>query len=540
MSDISKAIVVLGATGIVLKTIWSWSRSATRGLPYPPGPKPKPIIGNMLDIPQSFPWLTYSDWAKQYGDIMHITILGAHIIVINSADIATEILEKRSGNYSSRPDIPVMHMNGWMMNMGLKGYNDEWRKDRRILHQRFRRDAAPSLYPIELAKTQELLLNLLDTPNDFTTHFKTFPTSIMMYLLYGHQISAHDPLVEITYEALGMFSGSVVPGTLIVNVFPFLQHFPAWFPGLVALNELCARSRLLLGKMQDIPFYSPKKHMADDNAVPSWVSELLERTGDGAVPENNIKALGAITLADCKFPALLDFSCAYVALQTLSALRAFIHMMVLHPDIQDKVQAEIDAVVGDKRLPNFDDRNSLPYIDALYRELIRFQGPAPLGIPHSLSEDDVYNGFFIPKGSTIMYNQWAMCRDERVYPNPQEFKPERFIAPDGTLITENFPPTYGFGRRACAGRSMADASIWIAIASILAVFRISKAKDSVGNTIEVPDEYIDGLVTAPVPFECAIVPRSEASRKLVTETPLLKLHSNPMHYDEKVHGPINS
>lgn len=103
---------------------------------------------------------------------------------------------------------------------------------------------------------------------------------------------------------------------------------------------------------------------------------------------------------------------------------------------------------------------------------------------------------------------------------------------------------------------MADASVWIAIASILAVFRISKAKDSAGNIIEVPDEYIDGLVTsvvlqllpalshqkhsrAPVPFECAIVPRSEASRKLITETPPLKLHSNPMYYDEKVHGPIN-
>ncbi|KAF7350440.1 O-methylsterigmatocystin oxidoreductase [Mycena venus] len=513
MSDVVRALAVLGITGVLLKTILD-RRNFTRGLPYPPGPKPKPIIGNALDIPPTLPWLTYSDWAKHYGDIMHITILSAHIIVINSVEVATEILEKRSGNYSSRPDIPVMHMNGWMMNMGLKGYNDEWRRDRRILHQRFRRDAAPSLYPVELAKTQELLINLLETPNDFTTHFKTYPTSIMMYLLYGHQISAHDPLVEITYEALGMFSGSVVPGTLIVNVFPFLRHFPPWFPGLRALNDLCARSRLLLGKMQDIPFYSVKKHMADDNAVPSWVSELLERTGDEAVPEKQYQG-------------------------TLSALRAFIHMMVLHPDIQAKAQAEIDAVIGDKRLPNFDDRESLPYIDALYREIMRFHGPAPLGVPHASSEDDVYNGFFIPKGSTIMYNQWAMCRDERIYPSPEEFKPERFIAADGSLIRENFPPTYGFGRRACAGKSMADNSVWIAMASILAVFQMGKAKDSAGNIIEVPDEYIDGLVTAPVAFECAITPRSEAARKLITETPPLKLHSNPMYYDEKAHGPIN-
>jgi cytochrome P450 len=107
-----------------------------------------------------------------------------------------------------------------------------------------------------------------------------------------------------------------------------------------------------------------------------------------------------------------------------------------------------------------------------------------------------------------------MCRDARVYPNPEAFLPERFIAPDGSLITDNFPPTYGFGRRSvqplphitfvltgfafgsgCAGRSMADASVWIAIASILSVFRISHAKDEAGNNIPVPDEYIDGLVT---------------------------------------------
>jgi hypothetical protein len=167
-----------------------------------------------------------------------------------------------------------------------------------------------------------------------------------------------------------------------------------------------------------------------------------------------------------------------------------------------------------------------------------------------------------------------MCRDARIYPDPEEFKPERFIAADGSLITENFPPTYGFGRRsvsqfslvctltepdwnsACAGKSMADASVWIAIASILSVFQIGKAKDTAGNTIDVPDEYIDGLVTsvpkfcvfvpffshlivsAPVPFQCSILPRSEAASHLITDTPPLLLHSNPMYYDEEVNGPM--
>lgn len=154
-----------------------------------------------------------------------------------------------------------------------------------------------------------------------------------MYLLYGHQISAQDPLVEITYEALGMFSGSVVPGTLIVNVFPFCKapiyfihtrhnyfyFYSAAFPCVVPrpagpqrpvrqvpltagqnarysvlFGEKAHSMRVPTSQKTAIPDTSKK---ADDNAVPSWVSELLERTGDEAVPENNIKALGAITLA---------------------------------------------------------------------------------------------------------------------------------------------------------------------------------------------------------------------------------------------------
>ena len=72
--------------------------------------------------------------------------------------------------------------------------------------------------------------------------------------------------------------------------------------------------------------------------------------------------------------------------------------MAVHPEVQRKAQAEIDQVIGSERLPDFEDRASLPYTDAIYREVLRYAPPLPLGVAHSLSEDDYYKGYFIPKG----------------------------------------------------------------------------------------------------------------------------------------------
>ncbi|KAG6861527.1 hypothetical protein C0995_015260 [Termitomyces sp. Mi166 len=497
MSDLVQISVLIGsAAAIVLFLRWRRVNLA----PYPPGPKGYPIIGNLLDIPTSFQWKTYTRWAKKYGDLIYINVLGVRLVIINSEEVAEELVEKRSSNYNDRPEITVMTMNGWEVNMGLKHYGNEWRRDRRVLHQRFRREAAAQLHPLELAKSRALLQNMLQDPKDFEGHFKLYPSAIIFYLLYGHEVkSMKDPLVNLTFETIYLFSGSVFPGTNIINVFPPLRHLPRWTPVLKDVHDLCAKNKVMLNRMQSIPFDSVKRHMAQDTAVQSWVSELLEKNaakGEEVVPEAVIKALGASTFAGA----------------------------------QKRAQAEIDEVIGNKRLPTFEDRASLPYCEGLFRELFRWHGPAPLGVPHSTLEDDIYNGYLIPKGSIIIMNQWAMWRDERVYDLPNEFRPERFLNADGT-VNNNFPPTFGFGRRACVGKSLADASIWIALVSMLSVFRITKAKDAAGNDIDVPENYGDGIVSQPLPFVCSITPRSQAARQLIVDNPPMELDSNPMFYD---------
>lgn len=78
----------------------------------------------------------------------------------------------------------------------------------------------------------------------------------------------------------------------------------------------------------------------------------------------------------------------------------------MHPDAQRKAQAELDAVIGPNRLPRYADRSSLPYINAVVKESLRWQPVTPLGGPHKSTADDEYRGWFIPKGTIVIANQW--------------------------------------------------------------------------------------------------------------------------------------
>jgi len=182
-----------------------------------------------------------------------------------------------------------------------------------------------------------------------------------------------------------------------------------------------------------------------------------------------------------------------------------------------KAQAELDRVVSG-RLPHFGDMHDLPYLSALVKEVIRWQPVFPYGIPHLSSQDDVYEGYHIPNGSMVFPNAWAMLHNEDDYgPDPSAFKPERFIK-DGQLdpnIRDPFMIAFGFGRRLCPGSHIARSTLWIAAASILATFNISKSVDKDGRVIEPSCEYLSAILRHPLPFECSIKPRSNVAEGLI-------------------------
>jgi len=188
--------------------------------------------------------------------------------------------------------------------------------------------------------------------------------------------------------------------------------------------------------------------------------------------------------------------------------------MALHPDIQKRAQNEIDSIVGTQRLPESGDRPSLPFVEAVYREVKRWRPVLPLGVAHATSEDDIYEGYFIPKGTTVFSNIWAMTRDESVYTDPERFNPDRFFT-EGKLNNDDIGVIFGFGRRICPGRHSTDWTVWGAIVSVLWAFNIAKAKDETGKEIELDVAYSDGFISHPLDFACSITPRSETAKNLV-------------------------
>ncbi|KAG9315350.1 cytochrome P450 [Chiua virens] len=269
-----------------------------------------------------------------------------------------------------------------------------------------------------------------------------------------------------------------------------LLHFPSWVPG-ADLKPLADRCRELSPKIRDAPFDFVKESLAKGIDNDSMVGQLLkdERLGaqDQAAYEQNIK--------DC---AVSNFIAGTDTSQTQSTLNTLI------------------MALGGTGLPSFDDRESLNYIDALLVEALRWGSLVPMAIPHMVAKDDVFEQRLIPKGSVIIPNLWGMARDEDRFPDPSAFKPERHLDADGKLRSEDISGLYfGYGRRICPGRYIANASTWLAAAYMLSMFQFGKAIGLAGYEIDIYPKFSGGVALRPAPFRCRITPRFEKAAELL-------------------------
>ncbi|KAG1839787.1 cytochrome P450 [Suillus subluteus] len=477
----------------------------------PPGPVPLPLLGNVLSIDAREPWLTYTEWGATYGDLVFMRNLGEEMVVINSQHVAEALLDKRSRIYSDRPYLATLKPYGLSINFAFLGYGDEWRLCRRLFHQTFRPESAVKFRPMQIRRAREMVVNLVDDPQHYHDHIVTFSLSVVMSAVYDYDISARDdPLVRIVVKAL-------IPGTavltperaLMLKTFPFLLKLPDWCWGS-SIKRSAQASTERVNQMADVPFQYVQQRMADSSfiAQSSMVAENLRRM------ETQEEASKPAFENALKNAATTAIGASYDT--TEAVLMVFVLAMVLYPDIHKRAQAEIDSVIGRDRLPTFEDRASLPYIDAVMRETFRWQPVAPLGVPHATSSDDVYEGYFIPKGTIITHNIWSITRDAKRYPDASRFIPERFIDVDGALTGDD-PAQYifGLGRRICPGRYTADASTWSAIATMLATLDISSAKDDQGKVISFTPTFITGVAHCPAFFPCSISIRSHIHSDVV-------------------------
>ncbi|OAX31349.1 cytochrome P450, partial [Rhizopogon vinicolor AM-OR11-026] len=450
-------------------------------------------------------------------DVVYTRLFLQDNIVINSEQVARDLLEHRSQNYSDRPEIATNELFGIDYSTAFMSYGNRWRLHRKFMHQSFRQDVAPNFRSMQVTKAHELLLNLLEDPSHFPKHLETHSGSVIMSSVYSYEAPRRDdPMIERVNMTLDLVIQELRPEVAAVfSAFPYLLRLPSWLPGM-RLKRVAPLARKLGSEVLEIPFAYTESGLAAGSVSSCMVVDNLLN-----IDENNSDSVWQKKAL--KESATTVYGAG--AETTSGVMMNFILAMTLHPDVQEKAHDLIESVVGTKRLPTFEDRPSLPYIDAILRECLRWHPMLPLSIMHATVESDVYNGHYIPKGMRLPHhlleiiliystgaiitpNVWAMCHNEEKYPNPSEFNPDRFLNPNGTLTDDTVSVVWGFGRRICPGRYLAEASLWSAMACLLAVFKFSKVKDETGRENEINPQWKAGITMRLQPFPCSITPRN--------------------------------
>ncbi|KAF9450380.1 cytochrome P450 [Macrolepiota fuliginosa MF-IS2] len=505
--------VIVASAGLLL-TVFIWLRkSKASAASLPPGPKPVPLLGNVRDLTAKELWLPAHQWAKQYGDVVYLHVLGQGLVFLNSAEAAFDLLDKRGAIYSDKPQLVMTgELCGCKNMVAFTTYGDQSKRQRRLMHKAFGMQVIPAYYPLLQTETLAFLRRLVADPSEYQSHTRRYAGGLTLSVVYGYEAKSNDDdFLQLAEECVDLLANHIASGGGIwpVDIIPALQYLPDWAPG-AGFKRKAEKWKAKMEEFVDRPFEFVKNSISTGDYTPSFCSTLLEDEKSKATEHFEF---------DLKWTANSMYSASGDT--TITTVSHFFMAMLLHPEVLMKAQKEIDSVIGTDRLPTIADRSSLPYVQAVINESLRWGVPVPLNLPHRLMEDDVYRGMHIPKGSLVFGNIWAIMHDERLYPNPNEFKPERFTEEVDEELAKKRDPTnyvFGFGRRRCPGANLVDSSVWLLIANIIATMNINKPVDERGKTIEPEFVFENFIFRIPNNFNCDIRPRSQKALELITDS----------------------
>ncbi|KAJ7723811.1 cytochrome P450 [Mycena metata] len=476
--------------------------------PLPPGPPGFPFFGNAFNLPKDSPWIAFAELGKKWGDLVSITTFGRTMIIVNAAKIAEDLLEAKGGIFSDRP---VIQMGGELVGfrnvLTLCQYGDRVRQERKLFHQLFGTSKAIERFlPLITSEIHHFLRYVMLNPQGAVDGIQRTTGAVVLRIAYGYHLAdGQDPFLELFNLRANIFARTTQPTAFLVNVLPILRYRPGWLPGGRSRTMAKEWAKIIQNTV-DVPHEYVKNQMASGTADNSFTSTLLqERPEDDHLIKwaaSAIQAGGSST--------------------TSSQLEAFFLAMCLYPEVQAEAQRELDRVVGADRLPNISDRRHLPYLNALCKEVLRWHNAVPTGIPHRTREDFIYQRkgaqpVLIPKDSLIIPNIWNMTHDSKNYSDPMRFDPSRFIAAE-TKHAEEDPARicFGYGRRICPGRLLADTTIFLTCGMVLAVVNVNKIYRD-GVAVQPRLGQTTGTVSQTFPFQCVLKPRTALAASLIGE-----------------------
>ncbi|CAL1708143.1 unnamed protein product [Somion occarium] len=456
---------------------------------YPPSPPKHWLLGNLLDMPRTVDWDKLLSWKRDYGGLTYLTAFGQSVLVLNTPEVIKDLLDKRAKNYSHRPQtVMVGELFGLNKTLVFYDYNDRYRTIRKLTQQVLGPEAVKKYQALQLDIVKLFLESLRLDPDDFRQQCRLAVSRMILTVTYGLEIKAADSeYIANAQHTSETINQAVMPGAYIVDLIPALKHLPRWFP-FTSFHEYVRRN------------------MANGYAPQSFVSDLL------ADPETMAKhgKHSEDLIEDIKWTAGAMFSAGMET--SLATMLTFFLAMALYPKEQAKAQQEIDTVTGGNRIVTFDDRPNLPFVQALLQEIARWHVVAPTGLPRRSAENDTYNGYRIPANTVLVPNIWALSQSVI---DPGRFDPERFL--NSSNAQNPYEYIYGFGRRICPGRHLADNFLFLFAVNTLAFFNIDQpAQLTEGLKMPADVVFSPTIVSLPEPFACKIQPRTDAHAEVIS------------------------
>uniref|UniRef100_A0A672ZZ77 Cytochrome P450 2J2-like n=1 Tax=Sphaeramia orbicularis TaxID=375764 RepID=A0A672ZZ77_9TELE len=471
---------------------------------FPPGPTALPVVGNIFTLDHKRTHESMTELAGRYGDVYSMRMGQRWVVVLNGFEAVTQALVTQGDSFSDRPGLPLH--DDTFRGLGVILSNGHmWKQQRRFALStlKYFGFGKKSLEPVILEEftyvrefdQQRLFIRVYIyflsqcAGKPFNPHLIVNNTvaNIICLLVFGHRFEYGDEQFKKLMKLFDQsFQLEVSVSTQLYNAFPqLMRRLPGPHQKYKRINE----------ELKDFVRTEVKDHKQkwDPSDLRDFIDYYLKeiQTDDSTFDE------------ECLIMSVLDLFAAGSETTSTTLRWAFLYM-VKYPEIQERVQAEIDSVIGQSRPPSVDDRADLPYTDAVIHEIQRMGNIAPLSLPHVTNRDVHLRGHTIPKGVTIIPNLTSVLFDKREWKTPFTFNPGHFLNEEGKFVKPAAFIPFSAGKRLCLGENLARMELFLFFTSFMQRFTFSMPPG-----VKPVLDYRFGITLSPVHYEICAKPRHE-------------------------------
>ncbi|XP_041661305.1 cytochrome P450 2K1-like [Cheilinus undulatus] len=462
----------------------------------PPGPKPLPILGNLLQLDRKIPYNTLVEFSKEYGSVFTVYLGLKKVVVLAGYKTVKEALVNHADEFGGRDPLPILNER----NQGhgiLWSSGDSWREMRRFALANLKdfgmgKRACEDKIAEECEHLIELFLKFKGEAFDTSKPMYRPIANIICSMVYGSRFEYDSPEFKSLLNRihrLGPIMGS--PLMKVYNIFPWLFR---WISDRKEFHSLGDATR-----KQNIKLFSHLKETLSPERCRGLVDAFLVR-------QQNLEESGITSSHFHDENLLMTVSNLFSAGTDTTAitLRWALLFMARYPEIQDQVQEELGKVIGSQQV-QLEDRKNLPFTNAVIHETQRVANIAPIAIPHKTLQDVTFQGHFIKKGTTVYPLLSSVLFDESEWATPHTFNPAHFLDKDGKFVKQDAFMPFSAGRRVCLGESLARMELFIFFATLLQHFRFTPPPGVSEDEMDVNPQLL--LFLEPPTHKLCAVPR---------------------------------